>query len=108
MKTTVNFSYFVDAFHKAGRNNNFSYEGLGLLFEYLEEVEQSTGEELELDVIALCCEYDENDVDDIISSYDIDVEGMDDEEKRETVREYLQDNTCLIGETSTGFIYAAF
>ena len=108
MKTTVNFSYFVDAFKKLGRENNFTNEGLELLFDYLEEVEQSTGEELELDVIALCCEYDENDVDDIISNYDIDVEGMDDDEKREAVRDYLQDNTCLIGETSTGFIYAAF
>ena len=108
MKTTVNFSYFVDAFKKLGRDHNFTSEGLRLLFDYLEEVEQSTGEELELDVIALCCEYDENDVDDIISNYRIDVEGMDDDEKRETVRDYLENNTCLIGETSTGFIYAAF
>ena len=108
MKTTVNFSYFVDAFKKLGRENNFTNEGLELLFDYLEEVEQSTGEELELDVIALCCEYDENHIDDIISNYRIDVNGMDDDEKREAVRDYLQDNTCLIGETSTGFVYAAF
>lgn len=108
MKTTVRFSDFCDAFHKAGRNNNFSYDGKRALFDYLEEIEQSTGEELEFDVIALCCEYNENNTDEIIKSYRIDVEGLDDDEKREAVRDYLQDNTCLIGETSTGFIYAAF
>jgi hypothetical protein len=108
MKTTVNFSHFVNAFERANRINQFTSKGLVLLFDYLEEIEQSTGEEIELDVIALCCEYDENNVDDIISNYDIDVEGMDDDEKREAVRDYLQDNTCLVGETSTGFIYAAF
>jgi hypothetical protein len=108
MKTTVNFSDFCDAFHKAGRNNNFSYNGKRALFDYLEEMEQSTGEELELDVIALCCEYDENHIDDIISSYDIDVTDMDEDEKREAVRDYLQHNTVLVGETSDGFIYAAF
>jgi len=35
------------------RKTNFSYEGLEILFEYLEELEESTGEEIELDVIAL-------------------------------------------------------
>ena len=108
MKTTVNFSYFVDAFKNLGRENNFTNEGLELLFDYLEEIEQSTGEEIELDVISLCCEYDENDVDDIISSYDIDAEGLDDDEKCEAVRDYLENKTCLVGETSTGFVYAAF
>lgn len=108
MKTTVNFSDFCDAFKSYNRDNNFSYNGKRALFDYLEEMEQSTGEEIELDVIALCCEYNENHIDDIISSYDIDVEGMGNDEKREAVRDYLQDNTCLIGETSDGFIYAAF
>lgn len=108
MKTTVYFSDFCDAFRKYNRDDNFSYDGKRALFDYLEEVEQSISQELELDVVALCCEYDENHVDDIINNYSIDVDGMDDDEKREAVRDYLQDNTCLVGETSTGFIYAAF
>lgn len=108
MKTTITFYSFCDAFKSFNRDNAFSYDGKRALFDYLEEVEQSTGEEIELDVIELCCEYNENHIDDIINSYRIDVEGMDDDEKLEAVRDYLQDNTCLIGETSTGFIYAAF
>ena len=55
----VNFSDFRQAFHNHDRGNQFSYEGLKALFDYLEEQERDTGEEMELDVIALCCEYSE-------------------------------------------------
>lgn len=60
MKKTINFYDFSDAFRKADRSN-FTYSGLRALFEDLEEYEESTGEEVELDVIALCCEYAEYD-----------------------------------------------
>jgi len=79
-----------------------------LLFDYLEEYEESTGEEIELDVVALCCEYYEDCPDDIISNYRIDVEDMDEDEKIDAVREYLQENTQLVGETVSGFVYACF
>lgn len=55
----VNFSDFRQAFHNHDRGNQFSYEALQALFNHLEEVEGETGEEMELDVIALCCEYSE-------------------------------------------------
>ena len=61
MKKTINFYDFEKAFSNAGRANQFSYEGQRALFEYLEEYEDSTGEEIELDVIAICCEYVEYD-----------------------------------------------
>ena len=58
MKTTVNQTDFIDAFKKL-RPDNFSYEGLDALYNYIENLEQDTGEEFELDVIALCCSYSE-------------------------------------------------
>ena len=58
MKTTVTVTTFVDAF-RALRPDNFSNDGLQALFSYLEEYETDTGEELELDVIALCCDFAE-------------------------------------------------
>lgn len=108
MKTTISKYDFERAFVDADRKDNFSYEALDLLFSYFEEYEESTGEEIELDVIAICCDFNESDADDIIADYRIDVEGLDDEEKIEAVREYLQDNTMLVGETASGFVYAAF
>ena len=59
MKETVTLSTFRDAF-RAIRPNNFSYEGLEVLFDYLTEYEASSGEEMELDVIAICCDYTES------------------------------------------------
>jgi len=58
MKQTVNFTTFVDAFKVRERYDQLGgYDGLTALFDYLEEYEYSAGEEIELDVIGLCCEY---------------------------------------------------
>lgn len=63
MKQHVNWHNFQSAFQNMDRANNFSYEGLRALFDYLEQLEYDLGEEIELDVIALCCEYHEYDED---------------------------------------------
>ena len=59
MKRTINEHDFVDAFQGTDYQNQFSYEGKVALYEYLTELEDSTGFEIELDMIALCCEYTE-------------------------------------------------
>lgn len=110
MKTTVSRYDFERSFVDAARKNQFSYEALGLLFAYLEEYEESTGEKIELDVIALCCEYSEDTVENIAENYSIDISACESDyyEISETVKAYLEDNTQLVGETSTGFVYACF
>lgn len=111
---TINVYQFRDAFRDMQRHGNFSYEGMEILFNYLEEYSDSTGEPIELDVIALCCEYNESTVDEIIKDYqiDIDLSDIDQEDiesaKREAVEEYLQENTSVCGETADGFVYACF
>ena len=104
MKCTLDFSDFCEAFRRFDRLENFSREGLELLFDYLEELDP----DMELDVIALCCEYCEDTLEDVISSYSIDVEDMDEDDTVEAVRDYLNENTTLLGETLNGFVYAAF
>lgn len=106
MKQAITQSDFHDAFIRMDRKENFSYEARELLFDFFEEVDP----DMELDVIAICCDYYENDLDTVISEYRLedDVEDMDDDEKLEYVRDYLSDNTSMIGETSTGFVYVAF
>ena len=61
MIRTINEYDFIDAFKKMGRENNFSYDGLVALYDYLEMLEDDTGQPYNLDVIALCCEYREFD-----------------------------------------------
>ena len=104
MKTTVNQSEFIDSFRRYDRYDQFGYDALCSLFAHFEEVKEDTGEEIELDVIAICCEYSVDSVEDIASSYDIDIEDMDEDEARDAVLEYLNDNTTVIDGDCNGQI----
>ena len=107
MKTTVNFSQFCDAFNSMGRENQFSYEGKKALFDYLEQYEDDTGEEIELDIIALCCDYSEETPEEIAQSYDIEIEG-DIAEHFEPVLKHLEYHTQVIGTTEDSIIYQVY
>lgn len=110
MKTTVDFPDFREAFRAYGRADSYTRKGLELLFYYLEEFESDTGTEMELDVVAICCDYDENHWEDVAANYSVDLSDCEDEDdKIEAVREYLSDNTVLVGEPLPGtFLYVAF
>ena len=112
MKQTINLHTFREAFYKMGRKEQFSYEGLEILFDYIEEVEQDMDEETELDVIALCCDYVESTIDELISAYAIDISDCDPDDVEaiaEAVEEYMDVNTSICGVTSDGsIVYAVF
>lgn len=101
----VSFGDFRDAFRKHDRLETFSYEGARALFDYLEQ-----GEDWELDVIALCCEFAEASIDQIIDDYLIDVSDCEDEtDKHATVSDYLHRNTLVIGETgNNSYLFQQF
>lgn len=61
MKKTIYKNEFIDTMRDI-RPDNFSYDGLVALFDYLEEIEDSCGEEMEFDPIALCCDFTEYDI----------------------------------------------
>ena len=104
MIQTINVSNFRDAFRACGRKDQFSYEGLGVLFEYFEEIDP----DFDLDVIALCCDYSEDSPEDIAQAYGIDLpEDQDEIEHKEIVRDYLDNHTSVVGETPKGFIYCS-
>lgn len=106
MKQTINEHDFIEAFRNYNRlqtdetSGNFTREGATALFEYLKQYEDDTGEELELDVIALCCDYAEyadfkelyQDYGHLIKNEDF----TDEEEKQERIIEELEANTTLI------------
>jgi hypothetical protein len=108
MKSKVYLSDFRDAFQSV-RPDNFTYEGLEVLFDYLESYEDDTGSELELDIIAICCDYSEATWSQIASGHDIDISELEtDEEKEAAVVEYLEDEGQLIGKTSSTIVYRDF
>lgn len=61
IKQYVNQSQFIDRMTQTYDNTNFSYDGKVALFEYLEQLSEGIGEDIELDPIALCCDYTEYD-----------------------------------------------
>tara|TARA_R100001015_G_C4462623_1_gene48997 strand:+ start:257 stop:556 length:300 start_codon:yes stop_codon:yes gene_type:complete len=86
MKQSINEYNFIDAFRKMGREENFSYRGLIALYDYLKQYEDDTGEELELDVIGLCCEYEEYDtLEEFQADYSEDYQTIGDIESDTTV-----------------------
>lgn len=109
MKTTVTLHDFCEAFRLAGRGKQFSYEGLEALFDYLEQYEEDTGEELELDVIALCCDYAEATDKELLEYYNIDVSDCDgDDGTADTIQEFLEDKGAYVNRVSKGFVYRLF
>jgi hypothetical protein len=110
MKTTVYFSEFCDYFHKI-RPDNFSYQGLRVLYDYLEEIDNSCGEESELDVIGLCCDFAESDWQTIAADYDSSIEldkSKNDDEQKAQVLDFLADQGALRGETSDLIVIRQF
>lgn len=98
MYIDVNFTIFCDSFVRADRNTHFSHQGKRVLFEYLEQYEEDTGEKIELDIIALCCEYTEyDDLEELKQQYP-DIETIED----------LKDQTTVIDIDGTSFIIANF
>ena len=105
MYQTVNFYDFERAFIAANRDN-FSYHGKKALFEYLESYEDDTSEQIELDVIALCCDFSEfPSALEAVKDYDRDMK--DEMEDEEEALEWLNDNTTVI-EFTGGIIIQAF
>lgn len=103
MVQTINCSQFRDAFRSAGRAEQFSYEALGALFDYLEDFD---GGGYDLDVIALCCDYAEDSAEDIAKNYNIEVDSLDALE--DAVRAHLEENTSIVADLNGRFLYAQF
>lgn len=109
MKQTVSASDFVDAFRAHNRQEQFSYDGLRALFEYLEELESDTGTEMELDVVALCCDFSEySSAKEAAEEYGWEADAdADEEENEEAARDWLRERTQFISHDS-GVIISAF
>lgn len=107
MKEYVSIYTFRDRFLQSDTYKNaFTYEGLTALYEYLEDLEQSTGEDIEFDMVALCCEYSEYDsAKEAAEAYNGAVEenkDFDDEDKENAAIAWLENQTQVIPVGDTG------
>lgn len=73
----------------AGRKDQFSYAGRCALYDYLESLAEDTGEPIELDVIAICCDYSEyEDIEEYNKEYDTEYKTWEEVAKETTVIEH--------------------
>ena len=110
MIKTINLHDFRQAFQDHGRGEQFSYEALGLIFEYYEQYEDDTGEQVNLDVIAICCDLAELSVEEIVRGYilDQDEEYLAEEWSVQDVKHFLCDQAAYVGETDQTVIFVQF
>ena len=104
MYQTITESDFIRAFEDMNRGNNFSVEGRIALFDFFEEVDP----DMELDVIAICCDYAEyENVKELKEDYShlLEDEEYDDDEY---VLDYFRDHTTILELKSGGIIIASF
>ncbi len=88
MKQNVTEYDFIDGFMKI-RPDNFSRNGLQCLYDYFIELEDSIGEEMEFDVIAICCDFSEyKDLKEINETYGKDFQNL------EELNDYTQVIEC--------------
>ena len=97
MKKTISFHEFQNEFQDC-RPDNFSYDGLKALYDYLEDLSEDCDIEIELDVIAICCEFSEYDTAlEIAKEYGFEPGEDEDEDEQETSAvDHLTYNTQVI------------
>ena len=115
MKTTLNEWQIADAL-KRDENAAWTYEGAKALASHLFELDEQTGEDTELDVVAIRCEWSEYaSAQEAASRYQWEFNGDEeeveegelDDEREESALQFLQDRTEVI-EFASGIIIREF
>jgi hypothetical protein len=119
MKKTIDQGEFVQAFDDYNRGDSFSIAGRRALFDYLDQLGDDIGQEIELDVIAICCDYSEYPgAYEAMQQYqpeDMPVEGVEgddlieaQERNEKAAHEWLEERTTVIDVTGGGVIIQQF
>ena len=120
MKTTLSTHEIAEALY-LDENADWTRPGSLALAEWIEEWEEDTGEEMELDIVAIRCEFSEfSSLQDWIKDYyslpladalksaGVDLEGGETDEETDTlIRDHIQPNGYLI-EFAEGIIVSDF
>lgn len=106
LQITIDANQVVQLATLLGRLDNFGYKGWRLLAEAMEDLSDDIGEDIEVDIVAWCCDYSHAISPDAAfeelqhySEWGVeqsDWEAMDDDEKLEAVEEFLRENTSLM------------
>lgn len=111
---TLNKQEFVNMFADYNRADNFSIIAREMLFDYYDDLSEDIGTPFEMDVIAICCDWSEYNVNELLNDYsnlldDDDLaECEDDGEKLEYIESVLQDHTSVLRVDGDSLLVMAF
>lgn len=110
---TFDLQDFKREFEIYNRRDQFSDNALELIFDYLDQCYSDSS--FEMDVISICCEFQEMTCADVHEAYDV---GFYDDETDDSIwidaaRDYINDNTSLVGEYTNNdgtviFVFVSF
>lgn len=89
MHIVVTRSIFIDSFRSV-RPTDFTYQGLSALFDYVNVIDE---QDIELDVIAICCEFSQYTEEEALKAYGL--ESIEELEENTTIIR-CDDNTIII------------
>lgn len=98
---------FVKSFDDVNRSSNFSVAGRKALFNWFTELEEDCGMEnqMELDPIAVCCEYSEYaDINELKQDYSVPEDCEDDDE----ALDYFRNETIVLELDNGGLIIQSY
>lgn len=106
---TLDEPWFIDRFRDCGRQDQFSYNAKKALFEYYTELAEATGEPIEADIIAICCDWYESTADEVFEEYSnsIDIELIDQDKLHDEMMHFLEHETIAI-DLGSSLLYLAF
>ena len=106
--TTLSKNQFIRQFEEV-RQGQFSREALHWIFNYLDNFDG----DVEFDPIAICCEWQESTVDEVIEAYDIEVEAdAAPEDRMQAAIDYVDYHSVLLtsgtGPKSDSLVFLSF
>jgi hypothetical protein len=109
VQTITSASQFADMFKQSSRAGQFSYEALEAIYDYLEDYSRDTGEDVEFDVVAICCDWQEATWQEVADQYKVDLSDVEDEDKPDAVWDFLTDESAGAYRVSDGsFVFVQF
>lgn len=112
MKTTLHSSEAINMLldHRVlgDHTDDLVREATGVLVDWLEDLEEDTGEEMEIDPVGLRCQFSLYTTNEAAENWDINTSGVDANDRDEAIIDYLNDNTIVIPVDDNNLIIAEF
>lgn len=91
MIKNIGFGEFVNEFAEMGRGSQFSYNALQELFDYYESLEDETDEPVEFDVIGICVDWTEYELEELVEQFADDADLTIERSEYEFYSDYEED-----------------